>query len=119
MCTTFLTALDRILKLLMDLVKTEMLTCGHRLDVPDVDYASGNEISAHTVIKAGLALKKPPKKKNRITHYFLGLSGLSGFYYLYLDLATVNGHKINIMQILIMFINLSNLWYVMTVANKY
>ena len=41
MCSTpFLTALDRILKLLMELVNTEMQTCTPRLDVHDTNYGA-------------------------------------------------------------------------------
>ena len=41
MCsTTFLTALDKILKLLMELVNTEMQTCTPRLDVLNTNYGA-------------------------------------------------------------------------------
>ena len=40
MCsTTFLTALDRIVKLLMELIKTEMKARSPRLDAPEANYA--------------------------------------------------------------------------------
>ena len=56
--TTFLTTLDRILKLLLELVKTELETCASHLGVLDADYAAPTSVSGNSKAMCTYCRKK-------------------------------------------------------------